>query len=112
MNSAIPLVGTDFQFNVVSKWEKYRMLCSCFRSTSLPQIDDSAEESDFLSYFVLLSYGDELLNGLLGLGGASCWSRQPTDRVLCLPSSSVSGLCPHAVVGLKNTAPSVCYSTF
>lgn len=40
MNSAIPLVGTNFQFNVVSKWEEHRMLCSCFGSTSLPHIDD------------------------------------------------------------------------
>ena len=84
------------------------MLYSCFRNTSLPQIDYSAEESDFLKYFGLLSYG----GGVPGLGGTSCRSRQPTDCVLCLSSSSVSGLCPHAVVGLENTSPCVCSSTF
>lgn len=42
-------MGTNFQFNLVSKWKKYRVLYSCFRSISLPQIDYSEEESHFLN---------------------------------------------------------------
>lgn len=84
------LVGTNFQFNVVSKWKKDHMLYSFSKNTCLPQIDYSAEESHFLKYSGWLIWRGDRSSPLSSVGegraGGRIWDslKQKGHILLCL----------------------------